>query len=249
MGVACTADPSGPIPSIGARTDSGGPPYCFARGGWRASLLQLRIRQAALSALLIASAAGCMRVLTPAPAASSGPGAQLITLGDFDDALLGNAIFAETIRVRAANGLRPLAHHPALDEAAAEQASYMALMFRADHSNPTAGEHNSAERVRHAGVDGLRVGENLIMMPARRPAGSEPMDYTYGELAALIVDSWMNSPEHRSNLLDPRFTALGCAARVAHGVEQGDERVFAAQVFLMPFPTDQRMMPPAKRGL
>jgi uncharacterized protein YkwD len=207
------------------------------------------IRRAALSALLIAFAAGCMRVLTPAPGAAAGPAGQLVSMDNFDYALLGAAIYGETNRVRAANGLRTLAHHPALDDAATEQATYMALMFRADHSNPIRGEHNSAERVQHAGVDGLRVGENLIMMPARRPAGSDPMDYTYAELAALIVDSWMNSPAHRLNLLDARFTAIGCAARVAHGVAPGDERVFAAQVFLLPFPADQRMMAPPKRGL
>lgn len=202
--------------------------------GFRASLIPVSLLHAVPCALLVALAAGCAQVAPPATNGAGAPAARPVILADFDYELLGTAIFSETNRVRAANGVPRLAPLPALDAAAADQASFMALMFRTQHDNPIRGEHDVAERVRHAGLDGSRVGENVIMMPAQRPDGSPRPDYTYAELAALIVDSWMNSPPHRLNLLDPGFASLGCAARIARGVVRGDLRVFAAQVFYTP---------------
>ncbi len=196
----------------------------------------MKIDHAIALALLVAVIAGCSSVTPPAAGGASGPMARVISPADLDYRLLGTAIFDETNRVRRANGSPALAHHPALDAAADEQATYMALMFRAQHGNPIPGEHNAAERVSRAGLNGLRVGENAIMLPARPPAGSPVPDYTYAALAALIVDSWLNSPAHRANLLDPGYAYLGCAARIAHGVLPGDQRVFATQVFFLPFP-------------
>jgi uncharacterized protein YkwD len=44
----------------------------------------------------------------------------------------------------------------------------------------------------------------------------------------------MNSPDHRYNLLSDQFTMLGCAARLSHAFREGDNRVFAVQVFARP---------------
>jgi len=187
-------------------------------------------------ALLVALVAGCAHVAPPAADESSGPLAQVISPGSFDRALLGRAIFGETNRVRSQHGVPPLAPSPGLDSAADEQASWMALMFRSEHGNPIPGEHTVADRIAHAGIVGLRAGENVLMMPAQRPAGPLRQDYTYAALAAFLVDSWLHSPAHRANLLDRGYTHLGCAARFAHGVMPGDQRVFAAQVFLTAFP-------------
>jgi uncharacterized protein YkwD len=71
-------------------------------------------------------------------------------------------------------------------------------------------------------------------MPARRPPDAPNRDYTYAAYAAFLLEGWMNSPEHRETLLDRKFTQLGCAARLAHGFRQGDQRVFALQVFFLP---------------
>lgn len=111
----------------------------------------------------------------------------------------------------------------------------MALMLRAEHTNPVFGEHTVADRVRFTGLDMDRVGENVLMVPALRGPGSPRRDYTYAELAAFVVQTWMESPPHRANLLDTAFTQIGCAARIAHSVP-GDHRVFAAQVFCVPVP-------------
>jgi uncharacterized protein YkwD len=206
-----------------------------AAAAFRGWLAQVKFNEFPPLALLAALIAGCAHVTPPAADVAAGPMARQISLANFDYGLLGAAIFEETNRVRVSNGLHALALHPALDAAAAEQASYMALMFRAQHSNPIPGEHTVVERVNRAGLFGPHIAENAIMMPAQPPAGSPRPDYTYAELAALIVDSWLNSPAHRANLLDPEYTYLGCAARAAHGVLHGDQRVFATQVFFVPF--------------
>jgi uncharacterized protein YkwD len=164
------------------------------------------------------------------------PADRVITLRNFDRALLARAIFDESNRVRAAHGVPLMAHEPALDAAADEQAAHMALVLRAEHGNPIPGEHDVTERVARAGLSGALVAENALMMPARRPAGAVDRDYTYAAYAAFLVDAWMDSPGHRANLLNPDFRFLGCAAQLAHGVLPGDQRVFAVQVFFAPYP-------------
>ena len=169
------------------------------------------------------------------PVGSAAPPDRVMSPGDFDHALLATAIFEESNRVRAAHGVPPLAREPALDSAADEQAVYLALALRAEHDNPFPGEHNATERVARAGLQGKVVAENAVMMPAQRPVGAPDRDYTYSAYAAFLLEGWMNSPGHRANLLNPGFKLSGCAARFAHGVRPGDQRVFATQVFYTPF--------------
>jgi uncharacterized protein YkwD len=155
---------------------------------------------------------------------------------NFDHALLARAIFEESNRVHIANGVPPLAHLAALDAAANEQAVYTALSLAAGHTNPIPRERNVEERVESQGLQAKSVGENAIMMPARRPADVPGGDYTYSSYAARLLQGWMNSPEHRDILLARKFTQLGCAARIAHGFTPDDQRVFATQVFFRPEP-------------
>ena len=92
------------------------------------------------------------------------------------------------------------------------------------------------DRVAKEGLDTGRVGENVIMMSALRPDGAPPRGYTYAEYAALLVDAWMNSPPHRANILNPSFTYLGCAAQLGKGVRNGNDEIYADQVFLLARP-------------
>jgi uncharacterized protein YkwD len=158
-----------------------------------------------------------------------------MVLESFDHALLSQAIFWETNRVRIGHGLPPLAALAALDAAADEQATYAALSLVAGHENPIPGEYDAGERTAKQGLEPKRVAENVIMMPAHRPQGEERQDYTYGEYAAFLLEGWMNSPGHRANILDQRFTSLGCAARPGHGFGTRDQRIFAVQVFILPY--------------
>jgi uncharacterized protein YkwD len=180
-------------------------------------------------ALLASLVAGCAHAPAPASAAVS-PDMPMV-LDTYDPAQLSRAIFDETNRVRVLHNERPLLPDPRLDAAADIQATYMALALKAGHDNPEPGERNVAERVTHQNFAVTHVGENAIMMSAIKPDGSQPLNYDYREYASLLVEAWMNSPDHRRNLLSDRYADLGCAARLSHAFRRGDYRIFAVQVF------------------
>jgi uncharacterized protein YkwD len=182
-----------------------------------------------LAALLAALLAGCVH----APAQQDPAFSRTVSLDYPDRALLAAAIFSETNRVRASNGVPPLERLPELQSAADEQAMHMALTLRAEHSNPIPGEQTVADRIGSAGFKAAHVAENAIMWPARPPAGSGDGPYTYSGLAAALLQSWMDSPGHRLNLLDPENTYFGCSARFARD-GLGNTMVFAVQVFALP---------------
>jgi uncharacterized protein YkwD len=94
---------------------------------------------------------------------------------------------------RTRQGLPPLAPDRQLEEAALQQARNMASAGRMVHT--TGWGKDFASRVRSNGISGAAA-ENIA-------AGR--MD------AARAVDTWMNSPPHRRNMLDPRFSRFGLA--------------------------------------
>jgi uncharacterized protein YkwD len=159
--------------------------------------------------------------------------ARTVSLDHPDTAVLATAIFAETNRARAANGMPPLRRVAQLDSAAAEQALHMALVLHLEHSNPLPGERTVAERVTRTGFQAAHVAENAAMWPAKPPAASGREAYTYSQLAAVIVQGWMDSPGHRLNLLDAGNTCIGCSARFARN-GLGETMVFATQEFALP---------------
>jgi uncharacterized protein YkwD len=163
----------------------------------------------------------------------SGPGAQRVSVESPDLGLLSTLLFEETNRARVENGIKPLMRSPQLEAAADDQAFHTALLFHAEHINPLPGEHSPADRVAREGLLAETVTENALMIPARLPGDSGRGDTTYRQLARLIIESWMGSPGHRVNLLDPHVTFVGCAARMSHG-PLGDWRVFAVQDFYLP---------------
>jgi uncharacterized protein YkwD len=172
--------------------------------------------------------ASCTGV-APVPVGST---AQAFSADHFDAVLLSRAIFEETNRIRAIHGVPALAHLSKLDEAADEQAFYMALMFRSEHGNLIAGEANAGERAHHAGITWTRYAENVLMAPEPPPQAADGSAATYASLAGFLVDCWMGSPPHRANLLDPSLTGMGSSARFAHSVF-GYPTVFASQVFII----------------
>jgi uncharacterized protein YkwD len=184
------------------------------------------------TAALLALLAGCAHG-GGAAETGIGPESQLVPLDNPSESVIATAMFEETNRARLENGQKRLLRSPQLEAAADEQAFHMATLLRAEHSNPIAGEHTAADRAAREGLVADRVTENALMIPARRPGGSPERDYTYAELASVIVRAWMSSPEHRANLLDPNVTFVGCAARIAHSLPD-DDRVFATQVFYLP---------------
>lgn len=93
--------------------------------------------------------------------------------------------------IRSANGLGPLTADSALANAAQDQADYMGAN-QVGHDGP--GGNKPADRINAAGFAGSPVGENVA-------AGQSTPEQ--------VVASWMNSPGHRANILNPDYTRLG----------------------------------------
>jgi uncharacterized protein YkwD len=149
------------------------------------SLIQLRplpvapdrrvvLRFAGLGALLALSACGSLR--------SVGGGA-------------GASASASSIinGYRTTNGLSALTPDSQLEQAALQQAGYMAGAERMEHD--TGWGKDFASRVKDNGISGAAA-ENIA---------EGRMDLS------RLFDMWMNSPPHRRNMLDGRFTRFGLA--------------------------------------
>jgi len=115
---------------------------------------------------------------------------------------------------RAFNAARPLRWNDALAEASRLHAEDMARFNYLSHSGRDGSD--SAQRVERAGYRYRSVGENIA-------AGQmNPND---------AVESWIKSPLHCANLMNPGFTDMGVAFSVDSRSEMG---VYWAQVFATP---------------
>jgi uncharacterized protein YkwD len=132
------------------------------------------LKGAALSALAALVGCGTMN--------STGQGAG--ASADASDILAG---------IRASEGLGTLTADRQLEQAALQQAGYMAGARSMTH---TTGWHRDfASRVKENGIEGAAA-ENIAegRMDLQR-----------------LFDMWMHSAPHRRNMLDPRFTRFGLA--------------------------------------
>ncbi|HWU24262.1 MAG TPA: CAP domain-containing protein, partial [Candidatus Paceibacterota bacterium] len=119
---------------------------------------------------------------------------------------------------RIQNGLPPLDVSPLLTEAAQEKADDMAQNSYYAHVSPDG--KTPLYWLDHVGYHYLNAGENLVI------------DRTSSQQA---VDAWMNSPDHRENILRPQFTEIGIG--VAKGTYDGLSTIFVVQEFGTPYPT------------
>lgn len=174
----------------------------------------------------------------------------------FDADLLAAAVFAETNRVRREHDLRPLHAYPRLRGAAEVQAFTNAITGVVSHDNPLPGRERAWDRVRRQGIAPGMVLENVAVTLVREPTGgggavrivqrtdetgrgsrredvaADQLPWpTYAELAAKLVQQWMDSPPHRANVLNPEVRYLACGVQLARSPLSG-EIVHAIQVFM-----------------
>lgn len=116
---------------------------------------------------------------------------------------------------RLGHGVRPLIWSPRLARAARAHSEEMARLGYFSHDSPRPGRRTVLQRVRLAGVRSrpIFVGENI--------GRSTPWPHQ----ARRFVQSWMDSPAHRSNLLRPNYRYLGI------GVASAGRWIIATQVF------------------
>lgn len=116
-----------------------------------------------------------------------------------DDAAMITKIIAMSNQMRKENGVRPVAELNYLNDAAAGHSVEMAKMKYFSHTSPTVGLERPKSRIEVSGGWDMSIAENIY-----RSVGVPE-----NELAADVVDAFMNSPVHRANLLNPKFNSMG----------------------------------------
>lgn len=199
--------------------------------------------------------AGCGGI-APTPAALTDYGHNpafdaRIEVAQFDRALMAQAIFHETNRVRSRFKLPAFRHRPKLDDAADLEAAVGRVYQPPSHHNPFPMIGTPLARVQFVGLNPGRVAENIALLPIQdtrgavmivrggksryvRPGSDIPVPaMTYREFAAAVLELWMNSPGHRANLMNPDLIYLGCSASPNVNIA-GIDQMFCVQVFFTP---------------
>jgi uncharacterized protein YkwD len=99
-----------------------------------------------------------------------------------------------TNQAREQNGLPALQVNSALVQSAQIQSTNMAQLNELDHTLPGVADPTLQSRANAVGYNYAWLGENIA--------------FNYSD-APSVVNAWMNSPEHRANILNPNFTDIG----------------------------------------
>ncbi|EST18805.1 sigma-70 family RNA polymerase sigma factor [Streptomyces roseochromogenus] len=127
------------------------------------------------------------------PAASNPPQTQP------DPTNVADQVVALVNKERSAAGCGPLTENPQLQKAAQGHSDDMAARHFFDHTNPDGAD--PGQRITAAGYQWSTYGENIAQGQ---------------QTAAAVMESWMNSPGHRANILNCSFKDIGV------GVHKGD---------------------------
>ena len=119
------------------------------------------------------------------------------------------AVLDATNAVRAQAGLPPLQADPRLVQAAREHSANMARHNTIGH---TLDQGTFVDRMRRAGYVHTAAGENCAQ-------GQPTPD--------AAVQSWMQSPGHRANLLSPKYTEIGIGIQAGAGGQKFYTQLFA----------------------
>jgi Cysteine-rich secretory protein family len=137
-------------------------------------------------------------------------------LGDSTAGITVQGLLQDTNIQREAHGLAPLVLNPELTNAAQMKANDMFAKDYWAHVSPNG--TTPWVWIRDAGYNYLYAGENL----ARGFDTSQ-----------AVVTAWMNSPEHRANMLSPNYTDIGFA--VESGTLTGSQTTLVVQEFGSPY--------------
>lgn len=127
---------------------------------------------------------------------------------------------------RALTSLGELTWNPTLAEAAQEKANDMAANSYFAHTSPSG--TSPWYWFKKAGYEYSHAGENLAV---------------YFTDSVDVHTAWMNSPGHRANILNGKFTEIGIA--LAKGIFQGNETIFVVELFGTPKSAQKIVSSPA----
>ena len=122
----------------------------------------------------------------------------------------------ETNKQRQKEGLGGLKENNNLNQAAQKKLKDMFDLQYFEHVSPSGA--GPADLAKDVNYEFIAVGENLAL-------GNYKNDFG-------LVDAWMNSPGHRANILNSKFTEIGVA--VGKGIFEGQETWLAVQEFGKP---------------
>lgn len=158
--------------------------------------------------------------ITPGNIALPGPLAEIkdgsAASSDAAGTLTVKGIIVDTNAERQKNAIGSLRESHALDASAKVKAEDILARQYFEHTAPDG--KTVSDLVTNEGYDYIRIGENLAL-------GNFKNDLD-------VVTAWMNSPGHRANILDGRFTDIGVG--VAFGLYQGHYVSVAVQHFGRP---------------
>ncbi len=130
--------------------------------------------------------------------------------------LTAEGVIEWTNQQRINNGLPKLSINQKLSKAAQIKVQDMFEKQYFEHVSPDG--KGPADLARQVGYDYIRVGENLAL-------GNYDNDQK-------LVEAWMNSPGHRANILNEKFTEI--SVYVLKGIYEGEETWLAVQEFGKP---------------
>jgi uncharacterized protein YkwD len=132
----------------------------------------------------------------PAPAAPATPTFPASSVPSVPGTMsaLEQAVVDLTNQARQQNGLAPLLVNAALVRSAEIQSANMAQLNVLSHTLTGVAQPTLQSRAAAVGYAYSWLGENIA--------------FNYPDAASLVA-AWMNSPEHRANMLNPNFTDVG----------------------------------------
>lgn len=183
---------------------------------------------------------------------------QVINFDRPDQTLISAGILHETNRWRENNGLKPLTHHPKVDEAVMIHVKDMIAKNYLAHEEKGTKTPQPIDRVRAVGLAPILVAENIGTASGIQYKGGEPVfplrqwrreglsykengpaipPHTYRTFTEVVVKQWIDSPNHRANIMLPDAKYLGSAALPASAKAQTEaefHKFYTGQVFFTP---------------
>ncbi|MFQ5606114.1 MAG: CAP domain-containing protein, partial [bacterium] len=156
---------------------------------------------------------------------------EIVAIDSADIELLEWAVFEETNRQRERLRLSVFKYESKLQMAARRHSEEMVALDYFSHSSPVESRDSLRKRALESGIKEGAVGENIAIhsifkrqdiviknsLRSQRPSNfawrNQGVQLTYQDFAQTLVDRWMKSPPHRSNILNKhfRFLGVGCA--------------------------------------
>jgi hypothetical protein len=129
--------------------------------------------------------------------------------------IISSVLVYDTNRVRAASDVPPLTVNPFLVAAAQRKADDMAARGYFSHESPEGA--SPWQWMQEVGYQYASAGENLAV------------NFVDSD---VVMQAWLSSESHRTNILNGNFTEIGVAT--ARGNYRGREAIFVVQLFARP---------------